>query len=133
MFAGGVGMKFKTQLFIAFFLIILLPIVMMSVLLSGLYLIGDGNKVLGVTFTNIPVEILDLFKSIAIFMIIILALTAIVMSLWLYQSVMAPIQHMAKASKRIRDGKLDFEIKQDGPKEGRELCNDFQELSVRHM
>jgi signal transduction histidine kinase len=131
MFAGGVGMKFKTQLFIAFFLIILLPIVMMSVLLSGLYLIGDGNKVLGVTFTNIPVEILDLFKSIAIFMIIILALTAIVMSLWLYQSVMAPIQHMAKASKRIRDGNLDFEIKKEGPKEVRELCNDFEEMRVR--
>ncbi|MGI6020317.1 MAG: sensor histidine kinase [Lachnospiraceae bacterium] len=124
-------MKFKTQLFIAFFLIILLPIVMMSVLLSGLYLIGDGNKVLGVTFTNIPVEILDLFKSIAIFMIIILALTAIVMSLWLYQSVMAPIQHMAKASKRIRDGNLDFEIKKEGPKEVRELCNDFEEMRVR--
>ncbi len=61
-------------------------------------------------------------------MLIVLSITAIVLSLWLYNGISGPIYHLKDATRNIRDGNLEFELKAEGAKEVRELCEDFEDM-----
>jgi signal transduction histidine kinase len=64
-------------------------------------------------------------------MIVILVITAIILSIWLYSGISTPLSHLTKATREIRDGNLDYVVKAEGAKEVKELCEGFEEMRVR--
>jgi signal transduction histidine kinase len=64
-------------------------------------------------------------------MVVILIITAVVLSLWVYSGVSTPLDHLTQATREIRDGNFDYELKPEGVEEIRELCEVFEEMRVQ--
>ena len=126
-------MKLKTRILISFLIIILLPIVL------GLILVAAAQRFqarelmarYGVDLTHISPSMQSFIAVLLLWMLIILVITAFVLSLWIYSAITSPIYKLSKATRNIRDGNLDFTIKPEGVKEIRELCEDFEEMRQR--
>jgi signal transduction histidine kinase len=117
----------------SFFLIILIPIFLMIMLLIGVAVFrGQQLRVqYGIDVNNLSPELHAVLADIIFSMIVILVITAIILSVWLYSGISTPIYHLTKATREIRDGNLDYEVKASGVKEVRELCEGFEEMRAR--
>ncbi len=127
-------MKLKTRIFLSFLLIILIPIILTSAVLFGTSIV---NKSLLVTMYGIDPGSVTAYsgivqRNIIFLMVLILVITALILSLWLYRGVMIPIVNLKKAAENIRDGNLDFELEKDhSVQEIDELFDVFEEMRVR--
>ncbi|MEE1304199.1 MAG: HAMP domain-containing sensor histidine kinase [Agathobacter sp.] len=63
--------------------------------------------------------------------IVILILTACLMILWIYRSMISPIKKLQVAVQHIKDGNLDFAIEPVGSDEIAKLCATFEEMRQR--
>ena len=126
-------MKLKTQVFLSFFIVILVPIILSVVLLFGIVLFQAKrlSTQYGIDVTNLPGEIKILIVDIVFCMVVILIITAVVLSLWVYSGVSTPLDHLTQATREIRDGNFDYELKPEGVEEIRELCEVFEEMRVQ--
>lgn len=93
----------------------------------------DGSKGEIYTFTNINEtipEIKSLFTLVLITVFLALMFTGGLMVIWIYRSMMRPVNAMRCATQNIRDGNLDFdmEIRKD---EMGQLASDIDELRNR--
>ena len=61
----------------------------------------------------------------------ILIFTSLILTAWIYKSIVTPIHHLQVATKKITDGNLDFEMPAGGDDEIGELCTDFEEMRRR--
>ena len=61
----------------------------------------------------------------------ILIFTSMILTAWIYKSIVTPIHHLQVATKKITDGNLDFEMPAGGDDEIGELCTDFEEMRRR--
>lgn len=67
-----------------------------------------------------------------IFVVVVLALTSLAMSFWIYKGVERPLHEIKRATRKIRDGDLDFSIETgEGVREVSELAEDFEQMRVR--
>ncbi len=71
--------------------------------------------------------ILDLILMI----IIILILTSIVMTSWIYRSIVIPVHKLNTAMQQIAEGNLDYSIEADSQDEIGHLCEDFEDMRKR--
>ena len=62
---------------------------------------------------------------------LILIFTSMILTAWIYKSIVTPIHHLQVATKKITDGNLDFEMPAGGEDEIGELCTDFEEMRRR--
>ena len=126
-------MKLKTRIFMSFFLIVLIPIFLMIMLLIGVAIFrGQQLRVqYGIDVNNLSPELQAIIADVIFSMIVILVITAIILSIWLYSGISTPLSHLTKATREIRDGNLDYEVKAEGAKEVKELCEGFEEMRVR--
>ena len=123
-------MKLKNRIFLSFFIIVLVPIVLLLIIGAGVLLFqGRRLKVeFGIDITDLSPQVKGLILDTIVSMLIVLSITAIVLSLWLYNGISGPIYHLKDATRNIRDGNLEFELKAEGAKEVRELCEDFEDM-----
>lgn len=63
--------------------------------------------------------------------LVILALTAGLLILWIYRGVAIPLGRMKIATQNIKDGNLDFELEVETEDEIGQLCRDFEEMRIR--
>ena len=70
-------------------------------------------------------------KDVLIAAFVILIVTALVIGLWIYQSIAAPLGKLKTATQNIKEGNLDFEMDIQGNDEFSELCMDFEEMRLR--
>lgn len=93
---------------------------------------GDKASVFLVTKTG---ELLPEMKTIIIEMVIlvclILFITAMVLCLWIYRSILSPISKLNEATKEIRDGNMDFSLEAETHDEIGELFQNFEEMRIR--
>ena len=61
----------------------------------------------------------------------ILLLTASLCSIWIYRSIVKPIDVLKEAAKKIKDGELNFHIRGGGRDELGQLCAGFEEMRQR--
>lgn len=61
----------------------------------------------------------------------IIMFTAVILVLWLYQSIIAPLNVLTKATKSIQQGNLDFTVSGNPDDELGRLCEDFEQMRVR--
>ena len=126
-------MKLSFRIFIAFFIIILVPIALTAFLMFGVAMF-QGERLLsvyGIDVRNLSADIKVLLVDAVLCMICILVITGIILGFWLISGISNPIDHLTKATKNIRDGNLDFEVKVEGVQEIQELCRDFEEMRVQ--
>ncbi len=127
-------MKLKSKLVISFIMIILIP--MMSI---GMIFLLINTTDLNATerisalvaemrsFPGWKEMLLDFTVCIAM----ILLLTAVMLSVWLYRSMISPIRKLQEATKSIQDGNLDFVLEAESEDEIGELSRDFEEMRKR--
>ena len=55
----------------------------------------------------------------------ILVFAGIVLTYWVYRSILSPLNKLQEATKKIRDGNLEFTLDVDADDEIGQLCQDF--------
>lgn len=85
-----------------------------------------------ITATNhmIP-EIRKLLYELTAAMVAIFILTAILLIMWVYRSMVTPIKELQEAAENIKEGNLDFTIDIKGDDEIKELAVSFEEMRQR--
>ena len=130
---GELYMKLKTRLFVAFFIIILVPLILSATVLFsfGIFQTNTIAAKYGVQMEAIAPSIRMLIIDILISMIFILIITGLILGIWIYRGMITPLYKLKEATKNIRDGNLDFELHPEGVDEISELCEDFEEMRQR--
>ena len=138
-------MKLKTRIIVGFVAIILLPLLLFSASLYGFSQTQakhvqesssqDSDSSQMVYDISLPQSSSSQVKLMAKDMIltatIILVFTALSVGLWIYRSIAVPLVKLKKATKNIKEGKLDFVLEGEGNDEFSQLCQDFEEMRKR--
>lgn len=104
-------MKLKTKLIIVFLAVMILPMIFISI---AVHMIGRGEAG----------EVLQLYITLVV-------ITTALLIYWIYRSVSVPLTKLQKAARNIKEGNLDFEIRQESDDEIGQLCQDFEEMRLR--
>ena len=127
-------MNLKRMLFTAFSIIIVVPITLLALFMTGI-LTTQAEMLrsrFGIDIRHLGPSSRTLIFYILIFLFVIIVITAVILSFWLYRSISYPIVSLTKAVKSIRDGNLDFELKPEGDvEEIRDLCESFEQMRIR--
>ena len=138
-------MKLKTRLIISFVIITILPAVLAGFVVWGVanYHINAIEQTYGIsgeeyrefkqslgTLNEMP-EVHEFLVTMMGGVILILALTAMAMILWIYRSLLRPIEKMEIAVKSITEGELDFELRPEKNDEIGQLCKDIETMRRR--
>lgn len=93
---------------------------------------GELGRAFIITNVNdaIP-EVREYISNMLVAIVLILALTAGVMIIWIYRGVAIPLGRMKIATQNIKDGNLDFELEVEAEDEIGQLCRDFEEMRIR--
>ena len=135
-------MKIRTKLFIAFFLIIGIP---MTLLASGISIFtGYHLEELGMLQTEIDTveefakaaqiyagQVQEYISHLVLILCLVVPVIVICLVLWIYYSVVEPIHMLQLATQNIKNGNLDFEVEVHNKDEIGELCEDFEEMRKR--
>jgi len=138
-------MKLKNRLLISFIVIMTLPLVLSSVFIWGIaqYRIKLIEKTYGLTgneyknfsrslnFLKEMPEVRQFLLHMGVSIICILILTAMVLVLWVYGSMIRQINRLQEAAKRVQSGDLDFELKPEGNDEMGQLIQAFEDMRAR--
>ncbi|RGZ00107.1 HAMP domain-containing sensor histidine kinase [Clostridium sp. AM58-1XD] len=63
--------------------------------------------------------------------IMILIFTGCALMIWIYSSILRPLSLLQEATKKIRDGNLDFTMEVEDDDEIGQLCQNFEEMRIR--
>ena len=91
----------------------------------------EGSLFIVTRLEEMVPEIKKLLADILVSIILILVLTACMLSIWTYTSLMNPIKKLQVAAHNIKEGNLDFTIEADSNDEIGELCKSFEEMRQR--
>lgn len=123
-------MKLKSKLAISFCIIMFVPMVLAFLIISAFFRVQWE-----VVTQNIEVmpDVRGLFYDIIFAIVLILLLTAAMLMIWIYQSMVTPIRRLQVAAENIKDGNLDFKIETDGNEddEMNALCVSFEDMRRR--
>lgn len=61
----------------------------------------------------------------------ILVAAGMILTMWIYRSILRPLGKLQVATKEIRDGNLDFTLDVENDDEIGQLCQDFEEMRIR--
>lgn len=93
---------------------------------------GKQGSVFIVTLLEETVpEIKTLVSDAMISIIFILVLTACMLTIWIYTSLINPIKKLQIATQNIKEGNLDFTLEVESDDEIGELCRNFEEMRQR--
>ena len=76
-------------------------------------------------------EVKSLFMEMFVIGICILVGAGILLTYWIYRSILRPLGKLQEATKKIRDGNLDFTLEVEDEDEIGQLCQDFEEMRIR--
>ena len=135
-------MKIRTKLFIAFFLIIGLPMALLSTgvitftsyHMDELYALQVETATVEEIAQAVKLFALDVREYISHLMVLICLVVPVIvicLVLWIYHSIVTPIHMLQVATQNIKNGNLDFEVEVHNKDEIGELCEDFEEMRKR--
>ena len=76
-------------------------------------------------------EVKSMIREMLFLGIVILVVAGITLTVWVYRSILSPLNKLQEATKQIKAGNLDFTLDVDADDESGELCNDFEEMRMR--
>ncbi|MBO6163534.1 MAG: HAMP domain-containing histidine kinase [Lachnospiraceae bacterium] len=119
-------MKLQTKIILAFLAVILMPLALM-----GISLLLMGRFMHLPSLSQVDPAYQEILYQVAVMIILVLVITAVLLTSWLYNSIVKPIATLQKATRAIKDGDLDFSLQVTGADEISELCQDFEAMRVR--
>ena len=118
-------MKLKTRLAVAFLAFSILPIVFVGMILSM------GKLFMIYRFNEFGPEVRTMVVQMLVSGILMLVFICASLTIWVYRSVLRPLSKLQEATRKIRDGNLDFTLEVEEDDEIGELCQDFEEMRIR--
>ncbi|MBU3839925.1 MAG: HAMP domain-containing histidine kinase [Candidatus Ruminococcus intestinipullorum] len=104
-------MKLKTKLLLAFMIVMIVPTLSTTLIMC-------------VFAPRAAEELQQLY-------LLIVFCTVAVLVYWIYRTVSVPLANLQRAARNIKEGNLDFEIKNEADDEIGQLCRDFEEMRLR--
>ena len=92
---------------------------------------SDGSAFIVTILEETVPEVKKLLIDVLISILLILVLTATMLTIWMYTSMINPIKKLQTAAQNIKDGNLDFSVESDSKDEIGELCRSFEEMRLR--
>lgn len=135
-----IRMSFKKRLVVAFLILILVPTGLVSVCTYSIIrlqkdaAVREYNNQEIVAFVETkaaeaaPLRV-TVWQSV-FFIGLIVFITAVVLLIWLYSSVIRPLNVLTRATQNLKNGNLDFKVTGDPDDELGQLCMDFEEMRV---
>ncbi len=114
-------MKLKHRLVVNCLFAIVLPIAMTIAAYFGIQELTDVS----VEFSPV---VKDFVRDMVVCMILFLCFTMMTTTLWIYRSIINPIHRLQEATRKIKDGNLNFTIEACEQDEIGMLCNDFEAM-----
>jgi signal transduction histidine kinase len=97
------------------------------------FICSDGTTAVVFVITdinNVVPQIKEFAIQAVISFILIIMITAIILVLWLYRSIIRPMNILKRATKEMKEGNLDYSIRMQTFDEIGELCDDFEEMRI---
>lgn len=93
---------------------------------------GDEGSIFIVTNVGdyVP-EIKAMISEMMLVGVLIICFTGGILIMWVYRALLQPLNKLQEATKKIRDGNLDFTLDVDDEDEIGMLCQDFEEMRLR--
>lgn len=127
-------MKLKIKIAISFLMIIIVPVlgILLFLLLASEAPLSISERFSAVVlvFQDFP-EWKKILLDLVVSILLILLFTALMMSVWIYSSIVSPIEKLRDAAQKIKEGNLDFELNAESNDEIGELSRDFEEMRIR--
>ncbi len=117
------AVNLKMKLIITFATVIAVPLFLITVIFVGFMSMQPA----GVVTPQTKEFLIEMLLSV----LLIMAMTSSFLVVWIYRSILNPIETLKKATRHIRDGNLDFEVEIEDTDEIGELCADFEEMRMR--
>ena len=98
------------------------------------FLFSDGKEGTVFILTDVNVLVPQIkwsFIQILVSFLCIIIITAVILILSIYRSIVSPLNKLRRATYELKDGNLEYEIKGVRDDEIGELCNDFNEMRIR--
>lgn len=92
---------------------------------------AEGSLFLVTKVEEMVPEVKSIIIDMVISVALILFLTAAMLTIWIYRSLITPVKKLQLATNNIKDGNLDFTLEEDGDDEMGELCRNFEEMRQR--
>ncbi len=94
---------------------------------------GSEGSVFIITEVNVLMpQIKNSIVQVIVCMVVIIVLTAVFLVLWLYRTIIRPLDTLKAATKEMKVGNLNYSISGDPEDEIGQLCQDFEEMRI-HM
>ncbi|MDO4619841.1 MAG: HAMP domain-containing sensor histidine kinase [Lachnospiraceae bacterium] len=105
-------MKLSKKITISFLIIIVVPIFLMSMLFGGAAWLQAGSirEKYGIDVMHLNGEAKTALLYLIFCMIVVLVMTAVLLSLWLAHGISTPIQKLIRATRSIGEGNMDFDL-----------------------
>lgn len=91
----------------------------------------QGSIFIITSATEIIPQVKRLIIDIVIAIIVILIITAALLTMWIYRGVHTPLNRLRAATQSIKEGNLDFTLEVNGNDEISDLCRDFEDMRKR--
>lgn len=92
---------------------------------------GKGCVYIVTAIRTLGQSIRSVFAEIGIMIVVIMGLIALLVTGWIYGTMIQPIHMLQKAAKEIKEGNLDFKVETSDKGEIGDLCRDFEEMRQR--
>ncbi len=76
-------------------------------------------------------QIKALISQTTLSFLLVLIFTALMLMLWIYRSILKPLNILRIGMSQIKDGDLDYSVQSDTSDEIGQLCEDFEEMRIR--
>ena len=124
-------MTFQKKLAIAFSIVIIVPIIV-----SALFVFVAGNAVASrdELIMDYPTLIRNLLRHVGILygsILLVLVITALFLTRWIWSSVLKPVQALNIAMKNIRDGNLEYTLSTNEKGEILQLYQSYEDMRLR--
>ncbi|MBQ0059592.1 MAG: HAMP domain-containing histidine kinase [Lachnospiraceae bacterium] len=126
-------MKLRARFILSFLLMIILPMSMVSMIITAMrsVLAKEFETRYGINMVDPAPETRSIMTTIVVLFMIVMIVTAGILTVWLTRSISTPIYKMTKAMDSIRDGNMECAITPEGDVELRELGEAFEEMRQR--
>ena len=75
-------------------------------------------------------QIRHMIVELIVVIILILAITSLILNLWIYSSIIKPVNKLKLATDNIKEGNFDFEMPKVPDNEIGDVCKDFEEMRI---
>lgn len=131
-------MKMSTKLIISFCVMVFMPILLAGFAFFIIRVIQmnasgseSGIDIGSLTYQIDNSQIGVLVEDMAVCIVLILVVTALSITAWIYKSIVTPIYQLEEAAQNIKEGNLDFTVEAESDDEMGNLCRNFEDMRLR--